>query len=833
MTGDAPAGGGKSTASLAKVNAERFLASLASGKLQDPRADLPAFLAGLSDSVRDECRAIIEDALRSGEAGSGRPASAPPVSHGAAAVRSPDPPAGALPWIPGLRIEGKIGAGALGSVYAAWDERLERRVALKLLRRAPGEDVRPRVLDEARKAAGLRDPSIVTIHSVIDAGERQGGEGDSAPPAIVMELVDGYPIDRAVHALNWRQRARVLLKVIRGLAVAHARGIIHRDIKPANILVTPGLQPKILDFGLAIPAQAGGRQAGAFAGTPLYASPEQALFRPITTASDVFSFGSVMYLVLSGRAPFEAATAMEALERVASADPPFPRTINPRVPEDLQAICLACLSRDPAARPSAADVAADLRRYLAGEPARLHPALYRDLLQGRAAAHLEEVRDWEHQGIVSRVEADCLATVYRRLITHEDHWIVDARRLSLPQTGLYIGSWITLVASALLVWLCRPDLPAPLRWLLPALTFAVLSAAGIAMQARREAVAAASFLAAAVLGAVPAALSFLVEWGVLSGRPPAVRQLLEPPFANAQLLAASGAALALSLAVLGLLRLTAFAWTTAALAISTYLAFLLTRGWLDRKPEEAALWCLPLVALEVPALLFERGRRVRWALPFHLASLATLVVCLDVMAAEGPTTRMPGLRLVDAAAPHALLREQCLSFVLNGMLFLGLVLLLERLKSLDLRRGARILEVLVPVHILAALYVNARRPEAGLGDALIYLAAVLGILALGPWRSRRPFLLTGLVGIALGSHLLLERELVPRLALTLGLGILGLSLALAISLRVGRRGGEGRASETGGARTRAARGSAATATEERERLGSGPTGDGQAPRSVH
>jgi serine/threonine protein kinase len=147
------------------------------------------------------------------------------------------------PEIPGFRIERKIGRGGLGVVYEAWDEKLQRKVALKVLHAVPDSETQRRVLEEARKTAALRDNAIVTVHAVLD---------ENRPPAIVMELVEGFPIDQFTEGLTHHQKARILQEIVRALGVAHRRGIIHRDLKPGNVLVTPGMKPVILDFGLAI-----------------------------------------------------------------------------------------------------------------------------------------------------------------------------------------------------------------------------------------------------------------------------------------------------------------------------------------------------------------------------------------------------------------------------------------------------------------------------------------------------------------------------------------------------------------------------------------------------
>ncbi len=729
--------------------------------------DIEAFLSTVDAARREGCRADIEAALKVEEVLGGLRSG---LGIGGGAPARPEGP----PSIPGFRIDSLVGEGGLGAVYAAWDETLQRRVALKVLKRGTEESVRARILHEARKAAQLQDPAIVTIHSV--------AEGDGAP-AIVMEHVEGSTIDRVAPGLPPRQLARLLGEAARALAVAHSRGIVHRDLKPANLLVTPDLRPKILDFGLAISPLEGEGRGGVFEGTPLFASPEQARGEKVGTASDVFSFGSMMFALLAGQPPFGASSQGEVLERIAAAEPPFVRDLAPRVPEDLQAICLACLAGDPARRPTAADVAADLGRFIAGEPPRLRPALYGDTLRRRIAEHQEDVRRWEGQGMISGGEGDRLHRVYRRILADEDHWILDARRLSVPQTVLYTGAWMVVVSAFLLVWLGRQDLSPLARWLIPAAATLLLALLGVRAQLRREPLASGAFLAGAVLSVVPAGLSLLAELGFLANRPEGIEQILGPPFSNFQALAACLFGLGLSMAAWWRVRLTGFAWTSALLVVLSYVAWLLIWNWLARDPEIKALWLLPLVATEAAALACEKGRRFRWALPFHLTALAALVASLDAMAAAGPTIKMIGIDLGEK-------RTENLSFALNGVLFIALMLLTERAKSLDLRFGSRVLEILALVHLLAPLYASAQESRDGL-DAAIYLASVLAVLLVAPWRGRQRFLLGGLAGIALGGHLLLDIELVPRTPFILGLGLAGLLASIAAFLHLARRGRAG------------------------------------------
>ena len=682
------------------------------------------------------------------------------------------------PRLPGFRIERQLGQGGLGVVYTAHDEKLNRRVVIKVLRRHADAQVRRRVLDEARHTAALSDPAVVTVFSVLDEAD---------PPAIVMEFVEGYPLDRFAAQLNFEQKARLLREVARGLSVAHARRLIHRDLKPDNVIVGPDMRPRILDFGLALSLEEASRQGRGFEGTPLYASPEQAKGEALSPASDVFSFGSLMFKVLTGKAPFAGDSISQVLEAIVSTAPPFLREVAVGVPEDLQAICLACLAWNPADRPGAELVALELGRFLAGEPVRLKPKLYDDLLRRAISEHANQAEAWESQSIISREERDALEIIHRRLLADEDHWIIDARRITPKQAILSAATWLTVVATALTVWMLRDDLAPPWRWLLPAFFTTAMLLAGQVARRGRENLAAATFLAGAALAIAPATLALLAELHWFGAWPADVRQLFTDSaagdkvlFTNRQVLASSLTALAVSVFGLGRLKMTGFAWTTATLTTTSYLGVLLLFNWLDREPKIQALWCLPLASLEFVALALERAGRVRWTTPFHLVALAATVIGLDVLALKGPTLEMLGVTSQRwAYFDHD--RQAAFSMVLNGLLFLAFMLLGERSPSLDLRRASKWMEVLAILHTISALFASAlnhRNDPLVRYDVWLYLAAALFFSVLAPFRSRWRMLVGGLAGCGLGSYLLVDLGLVARKPFIIGLGVTGLVVAL-------------------------------------------------------
>jgi WD40 repeat protein len=257
-----------------------------------------------------------------------------------------------------------VGRGGMGVVLRAMDTKLHRVVAIKVLapQLAASGTARQRFLREAHAAAAVRDDHVVGIYAV---------DEDGPLPYLVMEYIAGVTLDDRIKQggpLGVKEVLRIGIQIARGLAAAHAQGLIHRDIKPANILLENGVQRvKLTDFGLARAADdASLTQSGVIAGTPMYMSPEQAEGRPVDHRTDLFSLGSVLYAMCTGRPPFRAESTMAVLKRVCEETPRPIREVNPDIPDWLAAIVLKLLAKEPAQRfASAAEVAELLGQYLA------------------------------------------------------------------------------------------------------------------------------------------------------------------------------------------------------------------------------------------------------------------------------------------------------------------------------------------------------------------------------------------------------------------------------------------------------------------------------------
>jgi WD40 repeat protein len=292
-------------------------------------------------------------------------------------------PVGLLPA--GYEMVRELGRGGMGVVYQARQTSLGRLVALKMILaggHASAAALR-RFRGEAEAVAKLQHPHIVQVHEI---GEHDGR------PFMVLEFVNGGSLDHLLDGTPWppEAAARFTATLAEAMDVAHRQGIVHRDLKPGNILLhhpegtapdVPGQAtaavPKITDFGLAKNLNSEGNltASGAIMGTPSYMAPEQAKGeRDASPAMDVYALGAILYELLTGRPPFKAANAVDTVMQVATEEPVPPRSLQPKLPTDLDTIVLKCLQKEPRRRyATAGALAADLRRFTTGEPILARP----------------------------------------------------------------------------------------------------------------------------------------------------------------------------------------------------------------------------------------------------------------------------------------------------------------------------------------------------------------------------------------------------------------------------------------------------------------------------
>jgi WD40 repeat protein/serine/threonine protein kinase len=304
------------------------------------------------------------------------------------------------PSVIGYEILERLGVGAVGEVWKAWQPALKRHVAIKFMRRDAllDQSAVQRFRQEAKAVAQLQRADIVQIYDVCIPD-------DGRPPYLVLEYVDGGTLAQKINGVAWAplEAAAFIEEIARAMHVVHRRGIVHRDLKPANILIAGGGQPaagsknsslaatqnplpaiKITDFGLAkrferLPGASTSQertQTGVILGTPNYMAPEQARGETgkIGPPADVHALGAILYELLTGRPPFRAANYLDTLLLVIHTDPVPVRELQAAVPRDLESICLKCLHKNPELRyTSAGALAEDLRRFQVGEPVQANP----------------------------------------------------------------------------------------------------------------------------------------------------------------------------------------------------------------------------------------------------------------------------------------------------------------------------------------------------------------------------------------------------------------------------------------------------------------------------
>ncbi len=258
-------------------------------------------------------------------------------------------------------VERVLGRGAMGTVYLAKDRRIGRRVALKTISRAARQaddstapaDVRVRLQREAELSGSLSHPNIVALY--------EAGYKDERISYLAMEYVDGPSLLDLEKPLPPATATRIIEDVLRGLAHAHATGIVHRDIKPANVLITADGVAKIADFGIARPRNSSLTAAGTLMGTPNYMAPEQVLGQTLTPKADIFSAGVMLFEMLTGIKPFAASDLTGTLHNILRAPVPHASDQNPAVPRQVGDVIARMVEKDPQLRPTAGEAAGALR----------------------------------------------------------------------------------------------------------------------------------------------------------------------------------------------------------------------------------------------------------------------------------------------------------------------------------------------------------------------------------------------------------------------------------------------------------------------------------------
>jgi hypothetical protein len=706
--------------------------------------------------------------------------------------RAVDP--AALPEkLSGHKIVAEIGSGGMGRVLLAVDHALGRKVAIKTLapRYADDAQLQARFMGEARALARVTHPHIVRIYNLGPAGE---------PPHFVMEYLEGAPLTRAAAALTFPQRAELMRKVVLAADFLHTQGIIHRDLKPGNILVGADLEPKLLDFGLALDLEAHQRlsKIGEVAGTPEYLSPEQAAGNHLDARSDVFTLGAILYELLTGTAPFRGDNTGDLLRRIREEDPQLPRRIEPSIPKDLQNICLKALEKAPAQRyASAREMADDLRRYLAGEPVLAEPAAYSRLIAGQVSQHLRDLKSWRHDQIVSEAEYDALRKRYERLVERDDAWIMEVRRLTLPQVTLYFGAWILAVGAALLTFFPFPRLAGALA--IAVAWAATLPTAWIGVRTWRSGyyrVAIAYLLAFCLLA--PVAMLVTLEEAHLATALTHGQVNLElfhrlefaKQATNAQLWWALLAGLPICWWLRRFTRAPVFSLMFAATSALLCLATLLRLGLLDCLDRDSGRFYLDLIPC---AILFMASGFVleRLRMPDDSRYFYPFAVAFTLAALSGVAVyHEPWAKWIEAAAPWTRGQIEYL-FILNAGIYFLLDRICEGFSSPQVRTVGKSFRFVIPGHVMTSTLLLGLSAdsltEQRVFEWLLPAVACIFVFASIP-RQMKNFLVSGLVFLAIGIYRL-QQEVFPNrawwpiLLLLTGLGLM-LAAANYAALRV-------------------------------------------------
>lgn len=410
------------------------------------------------------------------------------------------------------RLQAELGRGGMGVVYQAYQPALGRAVALKMLRSGDGasdEEV-SRFRLEAEAAARLEHPHIVPLYEVGAVAGR---------PYFTMKLVRGTTLARrlAEGPLPPREAAELLAVVAEAIDFAHGHGVLHRDLKPSNILIDEHNRPHVSDFGLArqVDAAASLTRSGAVIGTPAYMAPEQAAGGrgELGPAGDVYSLGAILYQMLTGRPPFQAASPVDTVLLVLEQDPVPPRVLNPKADRDLEMIALHCLQKLPELRyATAGELAADLRAYLAGEPIAARSGAFRQVI-GRWFRETHHATILENWGLLWMLHSAallivCVLTNAMQLAGVTSAW---------PYVGLWtvgLGTW-----AAVFWWLRHRAGPVTfVERQIAHIWAGSMAAIGLLFLVERLLVPRLPVLSLAPVLALVSGSTFLAKAGVLSGR---------------------------------------------------------------------------------------------------------------------------------------------------------------------------------------------------------------------------------------------------------------------------------------------------------------------------
>jgi len=697
------------------------------------------------------------------------------------------------------RLERLAGVGGMGHVFEAVDTRLNRRVAVKFISTATDGTLHESLMIEARAMAGLDHPNLCRVLEAVI---------DTTDPFIVMDWVEGVDLRSAAKTLDLTQRIALFVRIVEAVGSMHEEGLTHRDLKPGNILLNRRGEPVIVDFGLAGHTAKGDLKPG---GTPGHAAPEQFNEPPsISPRCDVYSLGVILFELLTLRPPFSASTNSEMLALQRKADPPVPEAIVPDLPAGLQRICLQALERDPALRYSdARELLEDLRRHLRGETVLARPSMLAARFEAQIEEQLDRARHWESQGLITREESRRLYRQLTSLLRPDSPWIIDSRKLTTSQVGLYLGGWMTLLAITVGMWFSWNDLSSTLHIAIPSTVSALLFGLGVTLQLNQMKRYALGFLLTASITTPALVWVILRETGALGTVSDAAMnaEIFSDPaqgFANLQLLVISGAWATVSLLLRFATRSGAFSCTFCIAAVSTWLFLYATQGGFTRPISEESIaqlgvrfamfggaFCAIGIALSKQEETIARSvgrqnlrRHDSW--PILTTGAISAVVGLTCAAWYYPETyRFPQVFAGDDASMTAL-RSQ--SFIANGFIFAGLAAAFGKRWSPARDRLGSALRWIIPSHFLGSLLAMEHSELGGmwLGWLLALGASSVIVCFVSVLKQWKPFLVNGLFYFAVAYIRAFDRvnqhfSETPNLRLALfgGLVIFGLFVMIA------------------------------------------------------
>ncbi|MCP3918872.1 MAG: serine/threonine protein kinase [bacterium] len=589
---------------------------------------------------------------------------------------------GGAPIFPGLSDVTRLESGGMGTVFRAWQDDLERPVAVKTLRVGLPETtaLRAQFAREAHILAQFDHPCIVPVHYT---GETEAG------PYYVMRLVEGETVERHLAEASATEVASVFRSVADALDAAHRGGVLHRDVKPANILVDRSGRPVLVDFGLSARTLSGAQEGAeeGIVGTPDYLAPELLEGVRHSPTSDVYALGVTLYRTLTGRLPFPAEELGEKLRAIREDDPPPLRALRPEVPRPLQAVCLKAMERAPADRfQSAAEMRRDLDRFLAGDLVQALPERSRSLLRHKIGRHLAEHSEWEQQGLLDERQRASLQHAYEHL-DEEERGFLRGVLTSVPNLLLLAGIVVIVFGPVLLQALAWVELGWGGRLALPAIPLLLLTTIGLkrwrVLDRRRGAacltgaVLLATPLAFACADLVPALRTVIDDQGVLHPVVPGRMWLPvedEPAWVHEgahlldwKLLLTTAVSFACAVLAYRRTRSAVFVWIFCFAACGGLLPMAQLAGWrelpLAVRWLVAGLGSLAMIAAGIP---FDRRWKRDRARPFYSLGFLGLVITAIVYASEGLPLSLAGgdVGLNEKAWAHLL---HGLGFVVAGL----------------------------------------------------------------------------------------------------------------------------------------------------------------------